>query len=128
MAVVLLIALAVVIGWFGPGRYLFEGYEVVSFNEEKTMITTAPDKPTYYIGQEIEYNAPSTGVPIAILGTEVVVSGYFGKDLSVSAVKVFLKSSTTVTGDLEVYAAEFSDEGVDLKGELKGRAMTSLSP
>lgn len=128
LIVVLLIALTVVVGWFGPGRYVIDGYEVVSFEEKQTMITEAPDKPTYYIGQEIEYNAPSTAVAIAILGSDVTVSGYFGKDLSISAAKVTVKSSTTISGDLEVYAAEFYDEGVNLKGELKGRAMKSIAP
>ena len=125
---ILIITLAVVVGWFGPGRYVFEGYEVVNLEDKETMITTAPDKPTYYIGQEIEYNAPSTDVSIAILGSDVIVSGYFAENLSISGAKVTIKSSTTISGDLEIYAAEFYDGGVDLKGELKGRAMRSLTP
>lgn len=128
LVVLLMIALIVAVGWFGPGRYVFDGYEVVNLEEEQAMITEAPEKPTYYIGQNIEYNAPSTLVSIAILGTEVKVSGYFGKDLGLSGVKVTGTSATTISGDLEVYASEFYDEGITLKGELTGKVMKSLSP
>lgn len=124
----LLVALVVVVGWFGPGRYVMEGYEVVSFEEAETVISTAPDKPTYFIGQKIEYNAPSTDVPIAILGTEITFSGYFGGDLSVSGAKVTGESATTIAGDLEVYAAEFYDAGIQLEGILKGSVMKNLTP
>ena len=128
LIVLLLIGLSVLVGWFGPGRYAFDGYEVVSFEEAETTISTAPEKPTYYIGQLIEYNAPSTDVPVAFLGTEITLSGYFGKDVGIAGVKVFTKSSTTIAGDLEVYAAEFHDEGIELKGTLKGSVMKNVSP
>lgn len=124
----LLVALVVVVGWFGPGRYVMEGYEVVSFEETHTVITSAPDKPTYFIGQKIEYNAPSTDVPIAILGTEIIFSGYFSGNLSASGAKVTGRSATTITGDLEVYAAEFYDEGIELNGVLTGSVMKNLTP
>lgn len=128
LLLVALVVVVVVVGWFGPGRYVMEGYEVVSFEEAETVITTAPDKPTYFIGQKIEYNAPSTDVPIAILGTEITFSGYFGGDLSVSGAKVTGESATTIAGDLEVYAAEFYDAGIQLEGTLKGSVMKNLTP
>ena len=128
LILLLIIALAAVVGWFGPGRYVFDGYEVVSFKEAQTNISTAPDKPTYYIGQSIEYTAPSTEVPIAILGTEISFSGNFSKDLSVSGAKVYARPGTTGEGDLEVYAAEFYDEGIELKGTLKGSVMKNIAP
>ncbi|MDF1656547.1 MAG: hypothetical protein P1U58_02975 [Verrucomicrobiales bacterium] len=128
LVVILIIALFVVVGWFGPGRYVFDGYEVVSFEEAQTKITVAPDKPTYYIGQSIEYSAPATNVPIAILGTEISFSGYFTENVSISGAKVFARAATKIDGDLEVYAAEFLDEGIELRGALKGSVMKNLSP
>lgn len=126
--VALFLVLVLVIAWAGPARYLFRGYEVVNLEDEMTTITTAPTEPTYYLGQKIDYQAPATSVSIAILGTEVSLSGKFEKSVSVTAAKFFGKPSTAIAGDLEVYAAEFYDEGIQLNGELSGSVMKNIYP
>lgn len=122
------LALVFVVGWFGPGRHVKDGYEVVNLSEAVSEITEAPTVPTCYIGQSITYSVPQTDTPIAIIGSEVVISGYFSGDVSLTGAKVFAKASTAIGGDLEVYAAEFTDEGITLKGELKGGVMKNLKP
>lgn len=124
--VVLIIATAVLLVYSGPLRFLRDGYEVVRLEESDATISTAPDKPTYYIGQKITYNAAETEVPIAILGTEVRLEGDFGDNVTLTGAKVTCGSNANFAGDLEVYAGEFYDEGLFLNGELKGKVMKSL--
>lgn len=126
--VVLFLVLVFAVAKMGPGKHLFSDYEVVHLEEAEAVITTPPDRPTCYFGQTIEYRATVTETSIAIVGTDVTVSGIFFKDLSVTAAKFKATSSTRISGNLEVYAAEFYDEGIDLRGELSGSVMNNMHP
>ncbi|MAS93844.1 MAG: hypothetical protein CMO55_11685 [Verrucomicrobiales bacterium] len=126
VAVILLIAAAAALRFYGPMRHLSNGYELVQVEDPDATISIAPDKPTYYIGQKITYNAAATEVPIAILGTEIRIEGDFSDDVTITGAKVTGSSNANFAKDLEIWAAEFYDEGLFLNGELKGRVMKSL--
>ncbi len=127
LVVILLVALTAAVYFVGPGRYIAkEGYIPVTFEEPETTISEAPDKPTMYIGNNITYNAPTTNVAIAIFGAEVTVDGDFTEDVSLTGAKVTGTATARFAKDLEVFAAEFYDKGIFLKGNLKGRVMKSL--
>ncbi len=124
LVIVLLIgALIGGVAWFGPGRFAKEGYEVVQFETAREIVQTAPDSPTLYVGQEIIYEAPSTEVPIAIIGSEITISGDFLESVSLTGAKVTATPEARFAKDLELYALEFKDEGLTLNGSLKGRVM-----
>tara|TARA_R110000850_G_scaffold249163_7_gene374089 strand:+ start:1124 stop:1504 length:381 start_codon:yes stop_codon:yes gene_type:complete len=122
----IIILISVVVGIFGPGRQLFEGYEVVMIDESAPTILEAPTEPTYYMGNQINYLAPVTNVPIAIAGTNIVISGDFHKDVTITGAKVKGMPSARFASDLEIYAAQFTDGGISLNGELKGRVINNL--
>ena len=124
--VILFIALIGAVAYFGPGRFVADGYTVVNLEETESTVSTAPDKPTLYIGRTVVYNAPVTSVPVAIVGQEITVSGDFLKEVSLTGAKVTGLSNARFAGNLEVYAAEFFDQGITLQGELTGRVMKSL--
>lgn len=127
VAVVLLfLALAGAAVYFGPGRFVSEGYTVVNLEGSEATVGTAPEVPTLYIGQAVTYEVPVTSVPVAIVGREIIVSGDFLKAVSLNGVKVTGLNTARFAENLEVYAAEFSDQGITLKGELTGRVMKSL--
>lgn len=127
LVVILLVALSATVYFIGPGRYIVkEGFEPVTFKEPTTTISEAPDTATIYIGQSITYNAPITEVPIAIFGSEVSVDGNFTENVSLTGAKVTGEATARFSGDLEVFAAEFYDKGIVLKGTLTGRVMKSL--
>lgn len=122
----LLVALAAAVVYIGPGRYVSEGYTVVNLEEPVSTIATAPEVPTLYIGRAVTYDVPVTSVPVAIFAREVLVSGDFLKEVSLSGVKVTGSPTARFAQGLEIYAAEFTDQGITLKGELTGRVMKSL--
>ncbi|MEM9016972.1 MAG: hypothetical protein AAGC68_08155 [Verrucomicrobiota bacterium] len=123
----LIVGLFLAVGWFGPGRFVTEGYSVVSVSEESYVISEAPEKPTYYIGSgSIEYNAPESVVPIAIAAREIVVIGTFYGDVSLTAPRVIAGEGSRFVTDLEVYAAEFIDEGITVEGNLEGSVLKNL--
>lgn len=124
--VILLIALIGAVAYFGPGRFVVEGYTVVNLEGAEASVITAPDQPTLYIGQAVTYNAPVTSVPVAIVAREITVSGDFLKKVSLTGAKVTGLSNARFAENLEVYAGEFFDQGITLKGELTGRVMKSL--
>ncbi len=127
LVAILFVALIAAVYFVGPGRYIAtEGYEPVTFQDPATTISEAPDKPTMYIGNNITYNAPTTNVAIAILGAEITVDGDFTEDVSLTGAKVTGAATARFAKDLEVFAAEFYDKGLFLKGNLTGRVMKSL--
>ena len=127
LLVVLFIALVGAVAYFGPGRYITEGYKVVTLTEPETIITTAPGEPTIYLGQLVTYNAPVTNFPVAIVAQEIIISGDFLKEVSLTGAKVTGLANARFAEDLEVIAGEFYDKGITLKGNLTGRVMKSLN-
>lgn len=125
--VLLFIALVGTVAYFGPGRYITEGYKVVTLTEPETIISTAPEEPTIYLGQIVSYNATVTNVPLAIVAQEIIVSGDFQKEVSLTGAKVTGLANARFAQDLEVLAAEFYDKGITLKGNLTGRVMKNLN-
>ena len=125
--VLLFIALVGAVAYFGPGRFVSEGYKVVNLTERETIITTAPEEPTIYLGRLVTYNAPVTNVPVAIVAQEITVSGDFLKEVSLTGAKVTGLANARFSGNLEVIAGEFYDKGITLKGNLTGRVMRSLN-
>lgn len=128
LILVLVVALTAIVCLVGPGRYFaIEGYKTaITFQDPITVITEAPEKATIYMGQKITYNAPLTNVPIAIFGTEVTVNGDFTENVSLTGIKVKGEATARFAKDLEVFAGEYNDEGIFLKGNLTGRVMQSL--
>ncbi|MEQ1839903.1 MAG: hypothetical protein ABL994_05810 [Verrucomicrobiales bacterium] len=126
LIVILFIGLVAAVAYYGPGRFVKEGYAVVNLGTTESRVTTAPTEPTVYIGTIITYSAGVTDVPIAIIGQEVIIGGTFLKDVSVTGAKVTALANSSFAGNLEVFAADFYDKGITLTGELKGRVMRSL--
>lgn len=129
-AAVIVLVLVGVIGWFGfsgPGRFFMQDdFEKVALKDETTTISEAPENPTLYIGNSVIYDVRETEVPIAIIGTDVTVSGDFLEDVSLTGAKVTATEGSRFAGDLEVWGAEFYDKGLILNGELKGGVAKSL--
>jgi len=127
VAVVLLfIALIAAVAYFGPGRFVAEGYTVVNLEGSAATVSTAPEVPTLYIGQAVTYSAPVTSIPVSIVAREITISGDFLKEVSLTGAKVTGLSNARFAENLEVYAAEFFDKGITLNGELTGRVMKSV--
>jgi hypothetical protein len=130
LAVLVLFALATValLAYAGPGRCLREGYKLVRLEAEDATVAEAPGEATIYLGRgRISYTAPRTRVPVAFLAREVALEGDFYEDVSITAAKVPLPSAARFAKDLEIFALEFRDGGIVLKGELKGRVASSRS-
>lgn len=116
------IAITVVVGWFGPARPIFDGYEIVNHTGEETVvISTAPEGPTYYFGNELVYEPAVTEVPVAFAGRVVMLGGEFREPVTAAAAKVVGTERASFAKDLSIWAGEFVDEGIQLGGELKGR-------
>ncbi|HQZ26562.1 MAG: hypothetical protein KBF76_16710 [Verrucomicrobiales bacterium] len=127
LAIILLfVGFSVAITYWGPGRFVQQGFKVVNLGEAEATITEAPSEPTFYIGRSLTYTVPKTEVPIAIAAQEIVISGDFLKEVSLTGVKVTALSTARFAENLEIYAMEFFDKGVTLKGDLTGRVMKSL--
>lgn len=121
------ITLVVLVGYFGPGRFVNEGYKVVNLRDENTTIDTAPSEATLYIAiGKVNWNVPVTEVPVAVIALELTVSGDFHESASFSAVKVTGTPEARFAKDLEIYTGEFTDQGITLKGKLKGRVVKNL--
>ncbi len=115
------------IGYFGPGRYLSQGYTVVNLMDQpSSTIVAAPSVNTFYIGNIVHYEAPETNVGIAILGQEVTIRGAFRDQVSLMGAKVTGESGAQFDKDLEIFAAEFTDQGVTVTGAVKGKVIRSL--
>ncbi|MDP4585476.1 MAG: hypothetical protein NWT04_16305 [Verrucomicrobiales bacterium] len=124
--VILLIALVGAVIYLGPGRFVSEGYTVVNLEGAEVTVSTAPEVPTLYIGQTVTYSATVTSVAVAIVAKEVTLSGDFLKEVSITGAKVTGLATARFAENLEIYAGEFFDQGITLKGELTGRVMKSL--
>lgn len=121
------ITLAVLIGYFGPGRFVKEGYKVVNLRDQNASVTTAPSEATLYIAPgSLTWDVTVTEVPVAIIAREITVSGDFHEMASLNAVKVTGTERARFAKDLEIYTAEFTDKGITLKGALKGRVVKNL--
>jgi hypothetical protein len=127
LALLLLVAGAVVVGWYGPGRYVSQGYQVVNLESTEAAVVTAPVEPTFYIAPgTLHYSAPVTNVPVAFVGRELTIEGDFLDVASITGVKVTVTEKSRFAKDLEVIAAEFTDLGMTLKGQLNGRVIKNL--
>ncbi len=122
----LLAALAGGLFYFGPGRFVSKGYQAVNLGADAT-VDAAPTEPTcYFASGKVDWQVPVTTVPVAIIAREIHVVGDFHEEASITGVKVIATESARFAKDLEVIAAEFTDLGITLKGELTGRVMKSL--
>lgn len=123
----LAVALAAVVAWASPLRYATkEGYRIVNLDDTEAVVTEAPDEPTLYLGRVILYEATQTRVPVAFIGTEVVLDGDYWEDVSATATRVVGSPGARFAKDLEILALEFEDGGVELRGELSGRVMKNV--
>jgi hypothetical protein len=128
VGLLLIALLAVTLVWaffnIGPGRPLKEDHEVVNHTDKETVtITEAPDAATYYVGNRIVYEAPVTKAPVSFFGKTVHLNGDYYENVMVTGAKVTCTGSARFAKDLEIWAVEFIDEGITLKGELKGRVI-----
>jgi len=127
LLLLILVAGAAVVGWYGPGRYVSEGYTVVNLEDADATIDAAPTEPTFYIATgTLHYAAPITNVPVAFVGRELTIEGDFLDVASITGVKVTVTEKSRFAKDLEVIAAEFTDLGMTLKGQLIGRVIKNL--
>ncbi len=127
LVLLLLVAGATAVGWYGPGRFVSAGYTVVNLETEDAAIAVAPTEPTYYLAPgKLHYAAPVTKVPVAFAGRELRIEGDFHEAASITGVKVTVTETSRFAKDLEVIAAEFSNIGMTLKGELSGRVIKNL--
>lgn len=127
VALLLVLAiLGVVAGyfWIGPGRFVSRGYTVVNLGTSDSTVETAPDKPTVFLASgTLLYRVPVTKVPVALFAREIEIEGDFHDTTSVNAVKVTATSRARFAKDLEIHAAEFTDQGLTLRGNLTGRTL-----
>lgn len=108
----------------GPGRFVSDGYTIVNLKESDAVIDTAPETATVFLAPgTLRYQVPLTKVPVAIFAREITGEGDFYEDVSLNAVKVTATVKARFAKNLEVNAAEFTDEGLTLKGELSGRVI-----
>ncbi len=98
-------------------------FEQITFDDAETTITEAPEKATWYIGKKINYAAPPTEVEIAIWAEEIHITGDFLENVYILGKKVFADKNARFAKGLDIKAAEFTDEGITLKGKLTGRVM-----
>jgi len=127
ISILSIIGLAVAVGYFGPGRYLSQGYTVVNLTgQAEATIVEAPTTPTFYFGNIVHYEAPLTTVGVAIAAQEVTIRGAFQDQVALMGAKVTGQSGAQFAKDLEIYAAEFTDEGVTVAGSVKGKVIRSL--
>ncbi len=125
--VLLFVAGVAALGYFGPGRFVKQGYKVVMLQSAEAVVDVAPEEPTFYIAQgALSWRVPVTPVPVALCAREIHVEGDFYEDASITGVKVAATQKARFAKDLEVFAAEFTDLGITLKGRLTGRVMKNL--
>jgi len=101
-----------------------KGYTVVQLRGEEETISEAPSEATLYIGpKRVVYNAPQTSVPVAIFAPEIQVLGEFHESLHLRGAKVTCQQGAICQKNLDVYALEFIDEGIQVNGEKKGKTL-----
>ncbi len=123
----LFVAGVVALGYFGPGRFVKEGYKVVNLESAEAIVETAPTEPTFYLAQgTLTWRVPVTTVPVALCAREIHIEGDFHDEASVTGLKVTATEKARFAKNLEVVAAEFTDLGITLKGELTGHVMKNL--
>jgi hypothetical protein len=99
----------------------------VNLESQDATISQAPTEPTFYLAPgSLVYNVPVTNVPIAFVGRELTIEGDFLDAASITGVKVTVTEKSRFAKDLEVIAAEFTDLGMTLKGQLNGRVIKNL--
>lgn len=127
LSVVLLAALlAGLAAYYGPGRFVSQDYTLVKLETQEASLQVAPTEATVYLAPgTVRYQASVTSVPIAIIAREIVAEGDFLDEASFTAVKVTATEKARFAKNLEVFAAEFNDEGLTLKGDLTGRVITN---
>ncbi len=126
---VVALAICALIGglfYYCAGDLMTRGYKVVQLPTGEQTLNVSPTEPTFYIGTmgtKVTYDVANTESPIAILAAEIVVSGDFLENASFRAIKVIGKDNARFAKDLNIIAAEFSDEGVSIRGDLTGRVI-----
>lgn len=128
LALVGVVFLLVAVGWAGPGRFVHRGYEVVRLTESPARISEAPTGPTCYIGRKIDLRIPKCPHPIAVIGTEVHVSGDYLRDASFTVFRLTASKRAGFARELEIYGGEFRDEGATLLGDRRGFVFRDNSP
>lgn len=127
VAVLAVVGLVVAVGYFTSGRFIADDYEVVRLTEANAVVDTAPSAKTVYLCQgTLAWDVPLTRVPVAIVAREVSVAGDFHESVSISAIKVSATERARFAKDLEIFAGEFKDGGITLKGTLKGRVIKNV--
>ncbi|MEM9281457.1 MAG: hypothetical protein AAGA96_06500 [Verrucomicrobiota bacterium] len=118
-----LMAILTVLGVHGPLRPILDGHKYVRLSDSNSIISEAPEIPTYFVGETIHYTAPLTSVPVAFAGEEITLSGDFHEEVTATAERVTGKSTARFAKDLVLFTPYFVNEGILLKGERKGRVM-----
>lgn len=126
----LLLLGAGIAGWLGPGRFAARDYRIVNLKPGSAVVRIAPEEPTLFLARgKLVYAVPQTRVPVAFLAREVSLEGDFHEEVSITTAKIALGAEARFAKDLEIYALEFRDQGITLKGTLKGRVvLNSPSP
>ncbi len=117
-----------VVGAVGFAGYVMagdlKGYTLVTLREDEATVSEAPAEPTLYVGQKrLIYNVPQTSVPVAIFAAEIVVQGEFQESLHLRGAKVTCQGGSICHKNLDVYAVEYIDEGIQVNGEKKGKTI-----
>jgi hypothetical protein len=123
-----LLLILLVVGGVGYAGYVMagdlKGYAVVQLRGREETVSESPTEPTIYIGQgRVIYNVPQTSAPVAIFAPEIEVSGEFQESLHLRGGKVTCQAGAICQKNLDVYAVEFVDEGIEVKGEKKGKTI-----
>ncbi len=97
----------------------------VRLDEATTTISEAPSEATlYFSGGSVTYSAPRTDVPIAIVATEVRISGDYTENVYLCGIKqTKVESGARFLKNLDVYTLDFVNEDADVRGELTGKTL-----
>ncbi len=115
------ILLVTVLLYLGPGRFVAKGYHIVNLGATPDIIIEAPTSPTCYLSSgTIRYQVPITQTAVAFIAQEIIVEGDFYEQASLTALKIAASSKARFAKDLELYAIEFLNGGITLKGRLSG--------
>lgn len=126
--IIALLALVAVLIYLGPGRYVAKGFQIVNVSD-LSEVTEAPETPSCYLASgSLHYKVPATKVPVVLIAKEILVEGDFYEDVALTAVKVSATTEARFAKNLEVNTLEFSNQGITLKGGLKGRIGKTLTP
>lgn len=115
------ILLVTVLLYIGPGRFVAKGYRIVNLGATPDIIIAAPTSPTCYLSSgTIRYQVPITQTSVAFIAREIIVEGDFYEQTSLTALKIAASSKARFAKDLELYAIEFLNGGITLKGQISG--------